>query len=267
LFLLNELTRFSREEIMTQPGPVVSRAFSLIRSSFLALWLASVWPFVAIAVCFLTTSVIFHTVHVPGNEVPLMTAYQSMGALTKLGLMLAFIGSVFLPRDLAAAGITIVVWSEFQGWKISPRLLFSRLGRILIRLLILSMTMGTVCLFASFLFGFPGILAAAAVGFVIPVLAAEDAKGAAAFKTGMRFSLKGYGALCLLYLVVSIISLAGILGGGAAFVALLPTSVGLWWVPLISGWLLFVAFCSLVTMVSATVKAVLFWDVRQVSRT
>jgi hypothetical protein len=186
--------------------------------------------------------------------------WESMGNLSRVGILAAFVSAVFLPRDLANAGVTIVAWADLQGEEPGLRLFVSRIGRILPRLVILSLGIGVVSLTVSVFFLLPGFLVGAFTAFVIPVLATDNAKLWVALRTGMKLSFKRFGALLALCLVVALVSLMVLVAGGAGLVFLASKADSPWWAGLAAFWTSFVASFPIVMMGSATVTALLYRD-------
>lgn len=245
---------------MAQSNSAPRHALALIRKHFLPLWLSALWPYLTLAVCWLSFAFWLHAHRAAESVGDPSDLWDSLGALGKLGADAAIISSIFVPRDLATAGVTMVVWADLQGEQVSPRQFVSRMGGMLPRLLILSLAIGIACLVAGVFLAVPGILFAALTALVIPVLATANTKAWVALRTGMKLSFREFWALLALSIVVAIVSLLLLFACGAVLASLGSNSDLPWWAGLTTAWAMLVGLFPLAMMGSSAVTTLLYRD-------
>jgi hypothetical protein len=137
---------------LAQPDSVMSRSVSVVRRRFGALWSAAAWPYVAVAICYLTIAFIYRAYHAPSEQVDPSVLYDSMGVFAKIGNLVAFLVSISIPFGLATAGITMIVWADLQGEEVDLWSVFSRIRQVLFRLVVLSLCIVAMCAIAGMFF-------------------------------------------------------------------------------------------------------------------
>ena len=235
----------------------------LIRRRFLALWLAAVWPYVLLAIGMISISFVVHLRAAAGPMGSPMEIWQSMSALARVAIILAFIIQIFLPRDLAAGGVAIIVWSDRQGEDLDLTAFLSRLGRVVLPLVPLSIGLGML-IFLGGLFILPGIFFAVWSAFVMPALATAGDHAGVAMRKSLRFSLQQIGPLLGLYFGMVIAQIPVLM---ALFIPLALTSTGpAWWLGLVLGWGLFAVLMGLIFMTQSVILATLYLDAARSSK-
>jgi hypothetical protein len=249
-----------KEDTVAQSDSVLGQALAVIRKQFLSLWLSAFWPYLTLAVCWLSYAFGIHAHQAAESMGNPISLWDSLGVLGKIGVYAAFVSSVFLPRDLATAGVTMVVWADLQGDQVSLRQLVSRMGGIFPRLLILSLAIGVACLIAGIFLAVPGIVLSALTALVIPVLATADTKVRTALKTGLKLSFREFWPLFMLSLAFAMVSFLMLLAFGAVLVNLGSNSDLPWWAGPTSAWAMLVGLFPFAMVGSAAVTTLLYKD-------
>jgi hypothetical protein len=232
----------------------------VIKRRLVPLWVAAAWPYIAMAICFLIFGFVIRAYHEPSPQADPITLWRSLSVLAKVGVLLAYVACISLPHGLATAGAVVVVWSDLQGEAVVLQSVFSRIRKVLPRLLVLSLCVGVMCSLFGMFFFVPGILGFAFLSFAIPVLMIEDTRVSTSLRKGIDLASSRTGAVLGLYAIVLVIIVAGlaILFVGAALV---PSNVDFpWWVIPIAFWLVFVFMASALIMGTTTVIVHLYED-------
>jgi hypothetical protein len=185
-----------------------------------------------------------------------------MGVLAKLRVLLVYLVSISLPHGLATAGATMVVWADLRSERIDLWSVLSRIGQVLLRLVVLSLCIGSMCVIAGMFFLVPGILAFAFMSFAIPVLVIEDTKVSVALRRGITLASMRLGALLSLYAVV--LFLVGVAIVGTIYLA--STEDWPWWVGISAFWVSFVLLASILMMGTTAAVVHLYRDVCEEQR-
>jgi len=240
---------------------LLTRTTATLRRDFLALWLTSAWPYFLVGICFTLIGAVYRATHDPAIQISPLDLWQALGPLDKFGIDAAFLISVVVPRDLATAGVAMKVWAKLHGEPMDWPLFLSRFGRVLPRLLVLSLALGLVCSLAGFLFILPGIVLAVFTSFAIPVLVIQDTTISSALRTGFTLAKTQFGRLLLLWVITVLLGCAGLLGMIGAM-ALAPA-----WSDSLPRWMTGAAFwvgisivASLCILIRATVTTHLYQD-------
>jgi len=242
---------------MDPSEPESPKIIPLIRRRFLALWLAAVWPYALLGICMISISFVVHAHVTPGPTGSPMEMWHSMSALAKVAIILGFIIQIFLPRDLAAGGVAIIVWSDRHGENLNLMSFLSRFGRVALPLVPLSIGLGML-IFLSGLFILPGIFLAVWSAFVMPALATAGDHAGMAMRKSFRFSLQQIGPLLGLYFGMVIAQIPALL---ALFIPLALTSGrSAWWAGMFLGWGLFAVLMGLIFMTQSVILATLYLD-------
>jgi len=229
----------------------------LIRRRFMALWLAAVWPYALLGICMISISFVVHAHAAAGPMGSPMELWHSMSALARTAIILAFIIQIFLPRDLAAGGVAIIVWSDRHGENLNLMSFLSRFGRVALPLVPLSIGLGML-IFLSGLFILPGIFLAVWSAFVMPALATAGDHAGMAMRKSFRFSLQQIGPRLGLYFGMVIAQIPALL---ALFIPLALTSGrSAWWAGMFLGWGLFAVLMGLIFMTQSVILATLYLD-------
>ena len=182
-----------------------------------------------------------------------------MGVLAKLGVLLAYLASISLPSGFATAGAVIVVWGELQGEEVDGRAIFSRIRRVFLRLMVLSLCIGIVCAIGGALFFVPGVLGFSFMSFAIPVLVIEEAKVSTALRRGLDLASTRFGTLLGLYALVLLVVIIAAIG-----IAVLASTVDLpWWIGITAFWGSFVALAPVVVAGTTGAVVCLYRDLRE----
>lgn len=152
----------------------------------------------------------------------------------------------------------MVVWADLQEKRLSPWQLVSRIGRILPRLLILSLGIGTACMVAGILLVVPGIFLATLTALVVPDLAVANSSAWVALRAGMKLSFKGFWSLFALSVTVAAVTLLLLLACGVDLVHLGSNTNLPWWAGPTTAWAVFVGLFPFVMMDSSVVIALLY---------
>ena len=240
---------------MSPANSVFSQALAAIRRRPLTLWFAAAWPYLILALVYVSIAIIIRANQASGPQISLLERYAAMGFGEKLASILAFIVTIFVPADLAASSVCFLIWTEHQGQESTLGVYFLRLIRVIFPLVVLSVSIGTVTLIASMAAGIPGLLFAAWTAFVIPTLIIGDASMTKSFRTGLRRGSENFGKLVPIYLVIAIIlALVWFL----SIFVMIQTAEQNWKVSLASFWLIFtIAWSSGMMIRSAFVACLL----------
>jgi hypothetical protein len=244
---------------MAHLGSALSYSRGVIRRRFATLWLATAWPYIVMAACFLISAFIFRAYHDPSQQFDPVTLWHSMGATAKVGVLFAYLASISLPNGFATAGVAVVVWADLHGEAASLASVFGVIGRVFLRLTILSLCIGILCTIGGAFLYLPGVLAAAFLSFAIPVLVIEDAKVSTALRRGVKLASQRIGALLGLYAIVLFVIVAALVGMfSVGPIADLPSGVGI-----IVFWSLFVSLVPIGVMGISAAVVRLYRDLRE----
>jgi hypothetical protein len=258
--------RFPEVRILAQPSSVLNRSLLVIRKRFLRLWWAAAWPYLVMGTCFLIYGLVlraFANTHEPTDPV---TLWNSLGWLTKLGLVLYYLASISLPPGFAAAGVTSVVWAEAPSVGEKSPTFVPGIRPVFLRLVAVSLCIGAACAMTSMFFLVPGILAFAILSFVIPVLVIENTTIGNAVRRGFDLAWARVGALVGLYAVVTVIAIGITIVAAIPIlgITLIPSTMDVpWWVLPITFLSSFTVLASILMMASTTVVVHLYRDVRE----
>jgi hypothetical protein len=154
-----------------------------------------------------------------------------------VGVILAYMASISLPHSFATVGATAVVWADFRGETVDLRSVGASIGRVCLRLIVLSFIIGAIWVFGGIFLLLPGILGFAFMSFVIPVLVIENASVGTALRRGLDLASKRVGALLGLYAIaLVVVSAVGVIGlivaDSLASVVTVP-----WWATVLEFWI------------------------------
>jgi hypothetical protein len=250
---------------MNQSESIVGRTSRIVRRIFVPLWLAAFWPFLLEALCIICAAVIFHAQRgsTEGGQFSPMALWQSLTVLAKLRTILIFVVEIFLPRDLATAGIVLVMLSDRGGQALPLKTFVSRMAGILLPLLTLSVVLGLLVMAGGLVFVVPGIFFRIWTAFVMPALAANPTATWSALRKSFGLSLNNFGSLLVLYLATTAATIPAVIALFGSFMFL--GSESHWWLGVGTGWTLFTVAMSLVMMVQSVVTTMLYLDARWVS--
>ena len=238
---------------------VRSQILPLIRRRLLPLWLAATWPFALEACCMVSISFAMHARVVSGQLGSPLEIWQSMSSLNRLAISLAFIVWIFLPLDLGAVGVAMIVRSYQQGKDLDLKSFVSRYARIVWLVVPISIGLGILIYLGSLFFLFPGIFLAIWRAFVMPALATAQDNLGRAVRHSFRLSLRRLGSLLGLALATIIAQIPALL---ALFVpnVVVAERGPYWWVGRLVGWVLFTGLMGLIFMTRSVVLALLYLD-------
>jgi hypothetical protein len=211
------------------------------------------------AICLLITAFIVRVYRDPSEQYDPVTLWHRMGVLPRVGVLLSYLACISLPFSFATAGVTVVSWADLQGEAVDLRSVFSRIGRVLLRLVILSLSIGVMSIIGGMFFLVPGIVVFIFMSFAVPVLVIEDATVSTALRRGTGLASTQLGALLGLYATVLCVTV--IVGGGIGYLA--STVDYPWWLGITTFWALFVPLASILIMVATAVIVCLYSDVRE----
>jgi hypothetical protein len=243
---------------MDQPEPLISRIGSVIRRHFGRLWLAALWPYLAEVVVILCVRVIVQSLVKPAADSNPMGLWDTLSIGQRCAMLLGFVIMVYWPRDLARAGIAMLVAADQQGDTLTLPAFASRIIRILPVLVALSLVWGSLILGGTIFLIVPGIFFEIWSAFVMPALALNESDEWSAVRRSLRLSLGRFGQLLVAGLLTAIAATVGIF---ICEIPVMATAHGPnWWL----GWLialaLFLAVVSLTVMVWSVAVAVLYLD-------
>lgn len=242
---------------MDQSEPIKNRILSLIRRRFFPLWLASTWPYVLEALCMISIAFAVHGRAPSGQPFDPNAVWKAESALNKAAIMLAFIAQIFVPPDLGAVGVAMIVRSDQQGRNLVLKSLVSRYARLVWLVVPLSIALGVLTLLGG-LFFLPGIFFAIWRAFVMPALATAQDNLGKAIRHSFRLSLRRFVELFGLALATTIAQVPAVLALGVPIIA--AGGGRLWWVGLVVGWTLFTGLEGLIFMTRSLVLALLYLD-------
>jgi hypothetical protein len=243
---------------MAKSDSVASQVFPLIRRRFFPLWLAAVWPYALLAGSMTSIAFAVHPRLASGQMGSSADLWNSMSSLNKLAMMLAFTIQIFLPRDLGAVGVAMIVRSHRLGADLELKSLVSRYARIVWLVVPLSIGMGIMTGLGCLLLLLPGLFFALWSAFVMPALATAQDNLGTAMRRSFRFSLRQFGPLLGLLMATIIAEILALLG---FFVPNVMAAGGpTWWVGLLVGWFLFSVLMGLIQMTRSVVLALLYLE-------
>jgi hypothetical protein len=186
-----------------------------------------------------------------------LDVWHSESILHKLASLLAFIVWIFLPRDLGAVGVAMIVRSDQQGEDLDLKSFVARYARIVWLVVPLSICLGTMILIGSvFIVG--GLILAIWTAFVMPALATEQDQLGAAMRLSLSFTTARIGSLLGLWAATALAQIVALL---ALLVPNFMTGGSpRWWVGVLVGWSLFAVLSSLIFMARSVVLALLYLD-------
>jgi hypothetical protein len=245
---------------MEKRESVFARSFAIVRKQFSTLWVAAVWPFIGVALCYIAIGIYLRFSEAQSRPNPL-NLWQSMSGLGKLGILAAFVVSTALPQGLATAGVVNFVWKYLENGVATLGDAFSAVARNLLQLAILSLCIGAVVEFGS-IFIVPGFAAMFFTAFAIPVLVIEHSGLMSAIKRS--FALAAANVAGVVGLILTSIVLGTFLMIGALIVFLVLASVHLPWLGnMLAFWTCIILAESLTQMMVATMLAHLYIDARR----
>jgi len=246
---------------MEKRESLVTRSFGIVQRRFAILWVAAAWPHICLALCCMAIATFLRAQHQPDEQPNPLNLWQSMGGLGKFGVVAAFIVGTSLPRGLAVAGVTAVVWKDFEAGVATLRDVFSGITDNLVQIILLSVCIGVVSQIGLLFLIIPGVIALMFAAFAIPVLVIEHVGVLSAIKRS--FTLAVANPLALLGLILVSMLLGTTLAVGAAVtVSNLISPNFPWWVSLAAFWTALVLAISLTQMVVATILTHLYIDIR-----
>ncbi|HEV2133888.1 MAG TPA: hypothetical protein VGR47_06455 [Terracidiphilus sp.] len=193
----------------------------------------------------------------PGQAFDPMAIWKAEGALNKCATLLAFIVPMFVPPDLGAVGVAMIVRSDQQGGVLVLKSLVSHYARRIFLVVPLSIGLGILIVLGG-LFMFPGIFLAIWTAFVMPALATAQDDLGGAIRHSFRLSLRRFAELLGLALVTAFAQVPALL---ALFLPIiLAAGEPKWWVGLLVGWTLFAVLEGLIFMTRSLVLALLYLD-------
>lgn len=245
---------------MAEEVSLLRRSFSIIGRGFPTLIAAAAWPYVLMALCFLTTAFIYRAHHDPTQPQDPIQVWHSMGAIEKLGVVFAYFASISLPYALSSGSVAAVVWKGLEGKTAGLRDALAAIKTVCGRLVALSLFIALITLVGSFLI-LPGALIVLFCSLAVPVLVIERSRIGAALKTSVSFSMERIGTILGIYM--GFLGIAVLLVFPGVVIFGIASNLGLpWWVGLVTFWIGAVTVISWAMMIKTTILVLLYGDIR-----
>jgi len=158
---------------MTPTPSLAGRSFASIRRNLFSVYLAALWPYLVVVTIFITINVIVRHTHPAATPFDPAAFWRGMSFVSKLGVFVGFAALTQLPLGFAIGGISLVVYQDCCGRKMSLANALKELMRRSLPLAVLCMVIGCAAVFGA-VFVVPAIAVGLLTVFAVPVMLLEE---------------------------------------------------------------------------------------------
>jgi len=240
---------------MDQHVSIHSQVSAIIRRRILPLWLAALWPLALLVLLIICMNFVTHARALTEPSMTPMEMWRSKTAASKALSIIFFVLAIYLPRDLATSGVSMIVAADQSGEALTFGSFVLRFLHVVACVVTLSAVLSHLIVFGSF-FIVPGIFLAVWSAFVMPAIGTAPECAWNSARRSFRLALSRFPTLLGCELLFGLALMLGLVPLILSMVLL--ENMPVWWLGRVTGWSLFAILTSFVIMVRSTVLTVLY---------